>query len=140
MEIKTKITKKEAAIFIKLEKRKSKLEPNILIDAFKARQELLKKHPELNLTRKPTNLHHIDNMTDNLQGEWIFPIIIEKKDLKKTKDILKFKAKTTEPIQDSVLKEETISTGSVKNSDPDLTSSEKSATIEETNNVVKDTE
>jgi len=123
MEITTKITKKEAVISIKLKKKKSKLESSILIDFAKAREELLKKHPELNLSRKPIHVHHIDNLSDKLEGEWIFPLVVEEKAVeekpaeepvkkeekkvsKKTKNILNFKPKsdtvveTTEPEAD----------------------------------------
>ena len=120
MEIKTEITKKQATIFIRLEKKKTKLEANIVIDSFKARQELLKIHPELNLARKPIILHDINNLSDKLEGEWVFPIIVEKKlveepkkqeekkETKKAKNVLNFKPKsakvveTTEPEADQV--------------------------------------
>ena len=106
------------SVTVVLQKRRLARESKIYFYYRDGLREAQKAFPDLALKQVPENSFVVSNVRAPHEGTWRFRIL---------KDPKPNKAKFTK-------KEKT------KNSDPDLTSSEKSATIEETNNVVKDTE
>lgn len=116
MEVTTEVTKTHAIVTISLSRLVSKLDDPIMIDSFRARDELLKKHPELKVSKKPENLHHIvSSKKEVVSGEWVFLIEQEKKEIKleepkskkvevekttkKAKKILNFKPKSDKVVE-----------------------------------------